>query len=584
MAAPAARPLREYCQDLWASGFSLPFRVQCLQFDELVASGRTYRVYYPSYWPADDERRVLLAPAFEALEASINIYNGYGPEPVFSTDIVFTELESLAYNPRTGEVERDPETGTPYRDPDIYAAAIEGSGGERCLVGVFPAAVDLGVADGVDAFRQTIAHELFHCYQYTNLSAEESGPARSATEWWIEGSAEFYGAVVYPNANNEFQYLGGFRNRSATHSLLTLSYHAYPFFQYLAVQDGLGADGVIQVLRAMPETGGLDQQQSALAGLSGIEEAFHEFGRAYLDRELQDYGGGPLPLEPSEGPDPASFGIGVGEGFFSAVGPFQLKHYRMRFAENARFRNTPTIEGTGKVGARAASAVGAWGQVPTELNTACGEPEYVVLVTSAVPPGTGTLSLALATLGEEVDEGIGCDECVIGTWNLVNATYLRHMGGLWPTLVGMLPAFGLDTDGAQMTPTNVFGLMQIQFKGDGTAEGRQEGWGIAGVATHEGDSLHSTMTYSGGGEAAWRIEEDPTSLDRYLFFDAGEFGLTGTMTWRGLPMPVASVSTGGSNDPVFLSSPQPFLCDATSLTYYAEDVNGPIVFVRESGE
>jgi hypothetical protein len=32
---------------------------------------------------------------------------------------------------------------------------------------------------------------------------------------------------------------------------------------------------------------------------------------------------------------------------------------------------------------------------------------------------------------------------------------------------------------------------------------------------------------------------------------------------------------------VFLSSPQPYLCDATTLTYYADDPLGPVVFYRE---
>ena len=44
--------------------------------------------------------------------------------------------------------------------------------------------------------------------------------------------------------------------------------------------------------------------------------------------------------------------------------------------------------------------------------------------------------------------------------------------------------------------------------------------------------------------------------------------------------PVATRPTDGSDDPIFLSSPQPFLCNATRLTYNADDPLGPIVFVR----
>jgi hypothetical protein len=573
LAAPAPRLPPETCRDLWASGFTLPLEA-CLEYRQFTVGDRTYRVHYPSYWPAGHPGRALLDPAFEALSESVRLYNGFGDQPVMSTDVVLMDLDLLV---------RDEATGEYLRDPSVYAAAAYPSessaplpGSTSCRVGVFPS----GLEDE-DVLRQTLGHELFHCYQYTNLRLEEFASRQAGSEWWVEGSAEFFGSVVYADLDVEFEYLPRFSTRSTTRSLLAMDYDAYPFFLYLAREGGLGPEGVIRLLESMPEAaGGLEAEQSVLAGQDGIEEAFHEFGRAYLDRELKDYNGGPLPLDPTEGPL-ASFSRGPGEGFFSAVGPFQLKHYRLHFDDDVRFVLNPAIEGTGKHGLRAAGVPGEWGNVPSELNTSCAETDYILLVTGAVPPGTEAITLALATLGEPVDETVGCDECLLGTWELDNDSYLARMGGVWPIVGAGLPALGLPTGGAEVHPTGVFGSMVITFKQDGTAVGAQLGWGIAGKATYEGKTIESQMTYSGTGEAVWRVETDPATLEDYLFFDAGAFDLSGQMVFMGLPQ--AARPTGGSNDPIFLSSPQPYQCTAATLTYTSSDGLPPVVFRRAAG-
>lgn len=571
LARAASRPVGDSaeCQALWASGFASPLPLVCLEYEELALTGETYRIYYPAYWPPDHPGRDLLQPAFEALEASVRRYDPYGPQPVMSTDVVFTDLEDLDW---------DEETHEWVRDPTTYAAAVRppGSADARCPVGIFPAAVAQAAAS-VGAFQQTIAHELFHCYQFTNLEDEEAGPAASANEWWIEGSAEFFGSVVYPDVNDEFQFLTGFNDRSSTRSLLAWSYHAYPFFQYLAIQEGFGEEGVVDLLRAMPESGGVDSQQQALAGYPGIQESFHEFGRAYLDRQLQDYGGGLLPVTPAEGAV-ATFHRGEGEGFFPTE-PFRLKRYRMNFDEDTRFTVSKVIEGEGKHGARPINAVGSWGEVPTELNTACGEGQFLLLVTSANPPGGEDLAMTVTTFGEEVEEELPCDECVVGTWALDNSTYLAHLGRLLPVVMGYLPSFGLSTEGVQSFPTNVFGRMVLTFSPDGSVSGFQEAWGIAVKAVKDGKVVTGELTHNGTGEAIWRIETDETTRQDYLFFDDGAFEIVGHMTFQGFPLRQA-IPFAESNDAVFLSTAQRFVCTDTTLTYYVDDPLGPVVFQR----
>src|SRR3972149_5566919 len=151
------------------------------------------------------------------------------------------------------------------------------------------------------------------------------------------------------------------------------------------------------------------------------------------------------------------------------------------------------------------------------------------------------------------------------------------MGGVWPLLMSGGAGFGLDTEGVESHPTDVFGLMRLTFREDGIATGIQEGWGIAGEAIKDGDVVRASMTYNGEGAAAWRVMVNEDEERRYVFFDGGEFSLTGQMVFQTFPQ--RPIPFADSNDSVFLSTPQPFVCTDTTLTYYADDPLGPVIFI-----
>ncbi len=216
------------------------------------------------------------------------------------------------------------------------------------------------------------------------------------------------------------------------------------------------------------------------------------------------------------------------------------------------------------------------------MNTACGESEYLLLVTSTQPGGSPAMRLKVDSTGQPAEDNTPCDSCLLGTWQLDNGSYLAHMGGVWSAIQALMPSFGLETRGVRAVPTDVFGLLQISFSDDGTATGGQEGWGISGTTTGEDGTLHVSMTYNGGGEAAWRIEEDEAAGIRYVLFADEGFSLLGQMNFEGMllrPIPI-----GASNDTVFLSSPQEFLCDETTLTYVDDYGLGPVWFTRVAEE
>jgi hypothetical protein len=260
--------------------------------------------------------------------------------------------------------------------------------------------------------------------------------------------------------------------------------------------------------------------------------------------------------------------------------PFVMERRIVRFADDTRFEILAQVEeGEGRYSVERNGQHGIWEPLPGTINTACAPGEYQLLVTSTVPAGAPTAVLTVETSGEEVEDDSECETCLPGKWILDNSSYFAHMGGLWPLVMAGVAGFGLDTEGVESYPTDVFGLMRLTFREDGIATGIQEGWGIAGEAVKDDKTVTGRMTYNGEGAAAWRVMVNPEDEQRYVFFDGGEFSLSGRMTLMGFeqrPIPFPE-----SNDPVFLSSPQPFLCTDTTLTYYADDPVGPVVFFRD---
>jgi hypothetical protein len=394
----------------------------------------------------------------------------------------------------------------------------------------------------------------------------------SVKMWWSEGSAEYFSNVVYPDVDYEYRFANAFDAQSATTPLYHMGYENFGFFQFLA--NRWGDNAVITFLESMPTTGGASDQQDRLAAWPGMQEVFHDFGKAYLDLNIPDTSGGTLPLTPTY-----DHIVEVPQGALHqeySPAPFVLDRHELFFVDDTRFSvRRELVDGDGRDSANQGGRPGAWGPLPPTVNTSCGEGEYLLLVTSAVPSGSPAGVVSIDTDGQPLEEGVDCEACLLGTWELDNSSYLFHMGGAWPLVAASLPSGGGD-----IVPTGVFGVMSLTFNEDGTAEGVQSDWGIAGKATGPDGAIEVAVMYNGTGQATWRVEVDEDTEERYLFFENGEFGIISQLVFEGHSLDARP--TGGSNDTVFLSSPQPYTCTNTTLTYNPDDPLGPIWFVRTS--
>lgn len=553
---------RATCQDLWADSWATPTPITCLLKIEQTIRGTNIRLYYPEYWGADDPRLDSVDTIMEAASLSVEQYNGYGPDPINTVYMVLTDL--AAYDADSGR----------YR-PTIFAAANDFiSPSASCHVGVFP----YGLEGSAESLQQTIAHEMFHCYQYKNLRPQTNNLPNEINNWWVEGTAEFFGATVYPDNNDEFIFNDDFQDDVIDHSLFEMSYQNYLFFQFLALESGLGQNGVIDILRNMPDSGGFDEQREALAAVGGIDEIFHNFARAYMDRRLTDWGGGSVSIEPElievrdfyEGPnevlfDPKSFFFGL---------------YLVTFEDQTKFNNAAEEEGDpGRHSIRPREFVGAWQPVPPRINTVCDPTEYVMLVTSTLPASADLYKVTVNATGQHQESDV-CDECLHGTWELdINSDYY-YMYTLVGAIINMLPSYGLDTSSGYTWLDNVSGQMLISFSEDNVASGTQSeySWTVNGISNEHPDTIISmTETFNGGGTSNYTLQESPEE-EKWIFFSNGEFDITNQITFMGRPL--QTVPTGGSNTTIFLSSPVRYVCQEDTLLYTTMPEIGTLIFHR----
>jgi hypothetical protein len=544
----ARPPAQIDCVGLYRDGFPLDgvTTYPCFEYvSGSVGAVGSYAIYYPATWHEGHPDRVWLEPASAAAVASMESFGRYGP--IGPVNIIF----SLSPG-RTASI---------LAQVSIYHPGAT----DVCPILIFPSALALAPAE----FQQTVAHEMFHCYQLRNFRAQLLGVNQAYKQWWSEGTAEYFSNVVYPDVNYEHRWIPTFDGRSQTTSLLAMGYETFGFFQYVA---GNADDtAVLGLIGAMPASGGLFEQEHALAGLSGIEETFHEFGRAYLDGRIADSGGGTVPFDFDRGPVhnvPQEVWIHT-----FGVGPFTLQRFLLNFAEDARFSIVADLAGPpARHAAQRNGEPGVRGSLPERLNTACEEPGYQVLFTTTNPDSS---QLELEAIGEALPPDTTCD-CLVGTWTLDNATFLP-----WADTLLNWGTYGTGID-AQVT--GVSGEMTLVFTPERLAEGSQSAWTLSGEGSVGGQTTQVETSWNGGATAAWRSETVPETEDKFVVFEGGEFELTTEGVWSSGGIVIAQIprtALSDTNVSFFLSGSHPYTCTATTLTIFGGDLP-PVTFTRRA--
>jgi hypothetical protein len=389
------------CANLANQGFDTDFidGENCYLFEEANINGFSYRVYYPSLWQGDEEKENLVDNAFTGLIDSVVSFSDYGD--MEDINMMFSLLPDTN-NPRT------------------LAFAQHVPKGTTCPLTYLPSSY----IGSMDIFKQTIAHEVFHCFQFWNLVS----PPFGSHSWWMEGSAEYFSNVVYPTVNDEHRFLEQFDTRSLYDSLQVMNYENFIFFQHAA--NTYGDFALIELMRSLGSSGG---SASSLAEYQAMDTTFLEFVVAFMSTGIQDIDGSMIKVD--------EFQVRFrqmeekGEEKFSTK-PFVANRYALKYEKEKRFLQTPDEEGNGKYSAVKNNErldPSKWSALPPEVRSFCKDDLwYAMAVTTTDSNG----SYEVIALIEEVEKA-ECDPCLLGVWEVDNTSFEEYIKRLLESQGGM---------------------------------------------------------------------------------------------------------------------------------------------------
>ena len=375
------------CQDLAINGFQSEFfdGGDCYLYDEVNINGFSYRIYYPSSWQGDEEKENLVDVAFAGFTESVVVFSDYGD--MEDINMMFSLL---------------PDTD----NPTTLAFAQYVPKGTTCSLTYLPSSY----IGSMDIFKQTIAHEVFHCFQYWNFVS----PPLRAHSWWMEGSAEYFSNVVYPSVNDEHRFLSQFDIRSINDSLQMMKYENFIFFQHAA--NTYGDTAIIELLRSLGNAGG---SASVLAEYQGMDTTFLEFVVAYMSTGIQDTGGSMIKVD--------EFQVRVipieeeGEEKFSTTA-FVANRYAIKYEKEKRFLQTPKQDENGKYSAVMNNErldPSKWSALPPEIRSTCNDDLWYAMAVTTTDSSTNYEVIALIDTVEKAE----CDPCLLGVWEVDNSSF-----------------------------------------------------------------------------------------------------------------------------------------------------------------
>ncbi len=151
------------CAALWLAGFPLEgvSTYPCFEYTRTEVPGvATYTIYFPAAWVADPTYSPWFERAHAAADESLQVLGRYGAFDDVS--IIFSLLPAARASILA--------TTHGYQDDRR----------ETCPILIYPLA--FGISEG--EFKQIVAHELFHCYQFRNLSGQMTVP-NAISDWWV---------------------------------------------------------------------------------------------------------------------------------------------------------------------------------------------------------------------------------------------------------------------------------------------------------------------------------------------------------------------------------------------------------------
>jgi len=312
---------------------------------------------------------------------------------------------------------------------------------------VSPCPVTLFVTSVVDtdpaSIQATVAHELYHCYQFKYFRDQMySGSETSVYGWWMEGTAEFFSSQLYPCNATSLGFAREFKPRLRLNRQED-PYSVFVFYTYLADSYGFDLSALAEFTRGMPITDGYTRQDAALQAYEGIGEKFHRFGKAYVDSRISHCVAGSTGFG-----DVARFVAENGLEVPLNVNPFSFKPPIVTLEKGKAYR-VRLVDETGSGDKRRTSYrkagehdESAWNPLPSDftLTGGCEEDQEWVFLSTVEADGNvaRNAKLTFEELDDTTAEAVTCrrcdragwyrkvelDSCLVGQW-------MWESGGKW---------------------------------------------------------------------------------------------------------------------------------------------------------
>ncbi len=288
---------------------------------------------------------------------------------------------------------------------------------DECLMIVYPGNAgsrELGFAT---------AHEFFHCVQYATASDQmDAFLAGQPSDWWVEGTAEWFANLAYRGTGNSDERVRSFDETSPDMALTSLSDSdgAVVFFFWYGENHGYPA--IVSLMPTMATSAGEARERSALASLLP-PDGFQALAQDYLDREIRQPGSRAIPSAPEDG---ASI-IWVDDNQVEEIEADQLVLHR---AELIFTCGTWTVQLSDEEGEWAVSQEpGEWSRLPARIEVPAGEDKRFRL--GAMGPGEDGFHVTIAATRADEEGRCRCkkpteaeaarlDQCLVGRWELVS--------------------------------------------------------------------------------------------------------------------------------------------------------------------
>jgi hypothetical protein len=311
---------------------------------------------------------------------------------------------------------RDPATGDVAfgEFKDIYGVKLEDKLPGECVVQVMPLSHETdGNEDAILSFKNTVAHELFHCIQAWNYSRLDG------LAWLIEGTAEWYGHYLYEDSDGLSRRAGAMVKKSATTPFVEFTgidaYSVAWFFLWVSNRD---PKLVFDILKGAPNINSAQAQADFLVKALS-QDVLDQFARDAVQGNIITKG--KLQLPAIERVQPQDI-VSGGQTISSQVKPGII------YAREIVFKgSTFAAEYTGTNAVSALNyTTDSWGSGNFFwAEPKCGDPEIVGIASFVTKPAP--ISFKITLVGGECEVCVDLpvrDQCLAGQWTVKNVSVL----------------------------------------------------------------------------------------------------------------------------------------------------------------